>query len=355
VKQFQGGDLDGVRYLEASIGDGDDKTTAFKYGNPHPRENNPKIRENPDDKFCLLKLYEFMQSKCDDTQVRFLCRVDNNVDRPDRWFYPKNPLGKDAVRMMVKQVAQAAGFTDWEKFTAHNNNRDRMITCTASNIHVTIQSSMDQARHRTSKAQVPYNHNTSRHDGFLSSTLLGGVHGKGGVEQLNSKKRKLKNNYEKEVVVETTSLTKHMVPYNKQSPLIHSKQSNNIAINVNSIERSNVSRIEKLCSEKVELEQQIELIRIKNSKLKSGAKQNLAVRHKVVDMYNELVVKHEEVKNQLRTSRSENLKLQHHIKHQHDAGQQWLQQQQQHHQQQQFQQQQLERMNVEIRVLQQQL
>ena len=80
VKPFTGGDYDGVRYLEAKIGDGHDKTTGFKFGNPNPRENNPKIRENPDDEYCLIKLYEFVQSKCDDSQVRFFCRVDDSIE-----------------------------------------------------------------------------------------------------------------------------------------------------------------------------------------------------------------------------------------------------------------------------------
>ena len=79
---------------------------------------------------------------------------------------------------------------DWKKFTAHNN-QDRMITCTASNIHVTLQSSIDQARHRTAKAQLPYNHNTSKQDAAIQSALLGGVHADDGVETMNSKKRKL--------------------------------------------------------------------------------------------------------------------------------------------------------------------
>ena len=150
-----------------------------------------------------------------------------------------------------------------------------------------------------------------------------------------------------------------MVPYNSHSSLTQSEQINDNANKENCVDPSNSSLIEILRSEKVELEHTIDWIRSKYLTLKKGAKQNLAERQRVVVKYNELYVKHEEVKNQLNTSRSEKLELQQHINKQNDAGQQLMQQQQkqqqQHHQQQLFQQQQLETKDAEIRLLQQQL
>ena len=144
------------------------------------------------------------------------------------------------------------------------------------------------------------------------------MHAKGGVEQLNTKKRKLSDNDEKveigfeknEVAVQTTSLllTKQNNPYNKHLLL---NQSNILKIlHLMRVLLNDLITLKfKNSVPRKELEQKIKLIRGKHLILKFGVKQNLAERHKVVNMYNKLVLNHDELKNQLSTSCTENLEL----------------------------------------------
>ena len=170
--QYKSGPDEGKWKVSAKIKDGHDKGNGvLRLGTTSPSNSLPEIRENPEDEWCFVKLWLFYRGKCDASQVRFFCQVDNTVKR-ERWYKLNNPIGKSKIGEMVKQVAQMASFTSWELFTAHCN-RNRCVTQTASSTTVTAKASCGHSRHGDPKSQEPYHAKNTVESSNLQDALLG--------------------------------------------------------------------------------------------------------------------------------------------------------------------------------------
>jgi len=98
-----------------------------------------KVRANPEDPLCTVKLLKFFRSICHPSQKRVFCKKASESQLKD-WrlsnepyqYNPNQPVGENTINKGMKYIAQLCGFEDFNKCTNHGN-RALGITIAVSN------------------------------------------------------------------------------------------------------------------------------------------------------------------------------------------------------------------------------
>jgi len=128
-----------------------------------------RVCEDPSDPIlCPVKFFDHYFSKCHPRSSRFFGKIATPKQRMefqrqglgDIWYVDAQSsntntvIGKGTIRTMAKEVAQHAGFDNWEKCTNHGN-RAYAITSMIEN-GALLEDRMVFARHKSANSQQPY-------------------------------------------------------------------------------------------------------------------------------------------------------------------------------------------------------
>ena len=263
--QYKTGPDKGMWKVAAKIKNGYDKGNgALRFGTTSSANYVPEIRENPDNKWCFVKLFVLYRSKCDPSQVRFFCQINPKITQP-LWYYAKKPLGRDKISAMIKEVAKCAGFLSWEKFTAHRN-RDRCVTQTSSSTEVTGKSSCDHARHGCEDSQGPYKHRNTVANSKLQNALLG----VGVGETATEKWKHLSIGVDIKPKNQNNNKTKNIVSIENKKLIINSKQENTTSTTDLEKMPATLSTSKNNSTEETSLKRAYDSITAENNRLKNS-------------------------------------------------------------------------------------